>query len=170
MTSVDRGVPAERFKAIAGSLPTGVTVVTTLDAAGEPMGMTSGAVCGLSCEPPLLLVCISRDSRTLKAILERGAFCVNVLDADAAWVSDRFASPAPDRFAGVTWVPGPHGVPVLTDTSVAYATCECHDAVDGGDHVILIGLIVAGDHQPQTNPLLYHRRRYAGFPSERHAH
>ncbi|TCO62756.1 flavin reductase family protein [Actinocrispum wychmicini] len=158
------GVDPARFRSIAGSLPTGVTVLTTLDDHGDPMGMTLGAVCGLSCEPPLLLTCVNSGSRTLAAIRRNGTFCVNVLDADAAWLSARFAGDADDRFAGVEWTPGAGGLPVLTGNIVAYAACEKYRTVSGGDHMIVIGLIIAGDHDPQAAPLLYHRRRYAGFP------
>lgn len=157
------GVPEEQFRSLAGSLPTGVTVVTTLDDAGRPAGMTSGAVCGLSGVPPLLLVCIGRRSRTLAALLEHGTFCVNVLGAEAGWLSDRFAGRAADRFDGVAWEPGPGGVPVLTGGIVAHSVCEVYRTVRAGDHLIVIGLIVAGEHRPSANPLLYHRRRYAGF-------
>src|SRR5215469_2946234 len=51
------GVGADEFRSLAASLPTGVTVVTTTGPGGEPVGMTCGAVCSLSCEPPLLLTC-----------------------------------------------------------------------------------------------------------------
>lgn len=158
-----RGVPEDQFRSLAGSLPTGVTVLTTLDNAGEPAGMTSGAVCGLSRVPPLLLACLGATSRTLAALTRRGAFCVNVLDADAAWLSDRFAGATADRFADVPWEPGPGGLPIFTEGVVAHAVCEVHHTIDAGDHVIVIGLIVAGEHRPEANPLLYHRRRYAGF-------
>ncbi len=54
-------------------------------------------------------------------------------------------------------------MPVLTDHTVAHALCERYRVVDGGDHVILIGLVVAGDHHPAVEPLIYHRRRYSAF-------
>ncbi|MFI9510349.1 flavin reductase family protein [Nocardia sp. NPDC052566] len=158
-----RGVGADHFRALAGSLPTGVCVLTTLDAAGRPVGMTSGAVCGLSRVPPLLLACLDTTSRTLGALLQRATFGVNILAADAAWLSDRFAGDAPDRFAGVPWTPGPHGIPILTEGVVAHAICEVYRTVHAGDHLIVLGLITDGEHHPDADPLLYHRHHYSGF-------
>ena len=61
------------------AFPTGVAVVTTLDAEGGPRGLTTNALCAVSAEPPLLLVCVDRESRTLPALLHSGRFVVNFL-------------------------------------------------------------------------------------------
>ncbi|QCX82757.1 Flavin-dependent monooxygenase, reductase subunit HsaB (plasmid) [Streptomyces sp. YIM 121038] len=159
-----RGLPADQFLPLAAALPTGVSVVTSLNVLGAPMGMTSGAVCSLSCEPPLMLVCMGERSRTLTAVLGHGAFCVNVLAADATTLAERFAGRGADKFAGVSWRPGRAGAPVLTEHTVAHLACEVLRTVDGGDHTMVIGLVVEGDGRPDVLPLLYHRRRYAGFP------
>jgi flavin reductase (DIM6/NTAB) family NADH-FMN oxidoreductase RutF len=159
------GVAADQFRSLAGSLPTGVCVITTSDARGGPVGMTSGAVCSLSCEPPLLLTCLSRGSKTLAAIRERDAFVVNVLAAHSAELSNRFAGAVTDRFADVAWTrEGGGGLPVLTDGAVAHAVCHVYQLVNAGDHVIVIGLIVAGEHRLDVEPLMYFRRAYSGFP------
>ncbi|MER5303761.1 flavin reductase family protein [Streptomyces lasiicapitis] len=159
-------VPPDLFRPLAAALPTGVCVVTSLGVSGAPAGMTSGAVCSLSCEPPLMLVCMGKESHTLAAVLVHGAFCVNVLAADATTLSRRFSRQGPDKFTGVAWRPAHNGTPVLTEGTVAYVSCELLRTVDGGDHTVAIGLVVEGDHRPGTAPLLYHRRRYAGFPPE----
>lgn len=160
------GVSEDRFRALAGSLPTGVCVVTTREPGGHPIGATAGAVCGLSRVPPLLLLCLDTGSRTLQALLRRGCFGVNILAADAAELSRRFAGPPAHRFDAVAWTTGAHDVPILTEGVVAHAICTVFRTVRAGDHLIVMGLIVAGDHRADTEPLLYHRRRYAGFPGE----
>ncbi|MFI0374120.1 flavin reductase family protein [Actinomadura sp. 1N219] len=158
------GVPEDVFRALAGSIPTGVSVVTTCDDDGRPVGLTSSAVCGLSCVPPLMLVCIDRRSRTLRHILGRGVFCVNVLDAGSAGLADRFAGSGDAKFAGIPWTMDACGVPVLDGGTAAHAVCDVSDVLDGGDHMIVIGLVAGGTETPGAVPLLYHRRRYAGFP------
>jgi len=159
------GVEGDHFRSLAAALPTGVSVITTLGAEGTPLGMTSGAVCSLSCEPPLVLTCIGRGSQTLAALKKHHAFCVNVLAADAAEISNRFAGSMPDKFAGVDWLPGPGGLPVLTTGTTAHAVCDVYRVVHAGDHDIVIGLIVAGDAEESADPLVYYRREYAGFGS-----
>ncbi|MGW1007843.1 flavin reductase family protein [Streptomyces sp. NPDC002520] len=157
------GVEADHFRSLAAALPTGVTVVTTLMADGAPVGMTSGAVCSLSCEPPLVLTCIARGSQTLGEIKRRRSFCVNVLASGADAISNRFAASGGDKFSGVDWRPGPGGLPVLATGTTAHAVCELYQVVPAGDHEIVIGLIVAGDSDPSGSPLVYYRRTYAGF-------
>jgi len=158
------GVGADEFRSLAASLPTGVTVVTTAGPGGEPMGMTCGAVCSLSCEPPLLLLCISRGSKTLAALTSRKAFIVHVLAAESAALASNFAAPSDDRFAGVSWGRGKYGLPVLAEGTVAHTVCELYQVVSAGDHAIVIGLILDGEHRLGASPLMYFRRDYSGFP------
>ncbi|MGW4488028.1 flavin reductase family protein [Amycolatopsis sp. NPDC004368] len=156
------GVDADLFRGLAASLPTSVSVITTTAEDGSPIGMTSGTVCSLSCEPPLLLVCLGKGSRTLQAIRERGRFGVNVLDSLGSAISAHFASRVEDKFATIGWRRGRHGSPVLEDSVVAFLECELYQVVDGGDHTIVVGLIMDGAHTDAA-PLVYFRRSYAGF-------
>jgi flavin reductase (DIM6/NTAB) family NADH-FMN oxidoreductase RutF len=158
------GVGADHFRSLAASLPTGVSVITTADKDGSPAGMTSGAVCSVSCAPPLLLTCMALGSRTLAALTSRKSFVVNVLAADSAALAARFASREKDKFASVAWSPGSHRLPVLTEGTVAHAVCELYRTVNAGDHAIVIGLILDGEHRPGISPLMYFRRAYSGFP------
>jgi flavin reductase (DIM6/NTAB) family NADH-FMN oxidoreductase RutF len=159
------GVGADHFRSLAASLPTGVSVITTLDADGDPTGMTCGTVCSLSCEPPLLLTCMSLGSRTLAAVERRGSFVVNVLAADGAGLASRFAGSVRDKFVGVSWSPGKSRLPVLTEATIAHAFCELYQVVKAGDHAIVIGLILDGEHRAGISPLMYFRRAFSGFPA-----
>ena len=64
-----------------GAFPTGVTVVTTLDADDNPVGLTCNAFASVSAEPPLVLVSLDRTSNTLPALRQRGRFVINFLAA-----------------------------------------------------------------------------------------
>nr|AFU65891.1 DacJ [Dactylosporangium sp. SC14051] len=154
------------FRAVMGALPSGVTVVTTLDPDGRPVGLTCSAACSVSQRPPLLLVCLNDRSRVLDAILRRGQFIVNVLRDRREATSAVFASRAEDRFAAVPWQPGRRtGVPWLLADTVAHAECEVAGTLHAGDHVIVVGGIVAGDaHPDRVGPLMYWRQRYGGWP------
>src|ERR1700741_2213166 len=74
-----------------GHFATGVTVVTSVGADGEPVGTTANAVSSLSLEPPLVLVCFDLKSETLAAIRAHGAFAVNVLGHRQRHLSANFA-------------------------------------------------------------------------------
>ncbi|MFI8931140.1 flavin reductase family protein [Streptomyces sp. NPDC053474] len=158
-------VDAEAFRAIMGSLPTGVTVVTTLDSQGDPCGFTCSAACSVSQEPPLLLVCVNSRSRVLREMLGTGAFAVNFLRDNREWLSAHFAARRADRFAAVAWQPTPrHGLPWLPSDTSAYAECVLTSAITAGDHTVVIGTIVDGDVRQARGPLMYWRREYAGWP------
>ncbi|MDH4441495.1 MAG: flavin reductase family protein [Rhizobium sp.] len=125
-----------------GAFLTGVTVVTTRNAAGEPIGFTANSFTSVSLDPPLLLVCLAKTSRNFDAVTCSTGFAVNILSEAQKDVSNTFARPVEDRFAAVSWREGPHGSPVFTDVS-AWFDCSTHQVVEAGDHVILIGQVEA---------------------------
>src|ERR1700677_40856 len=84
-------VTAAEFRSAMGHFVTGVTVVTSVDEDGEPVGTTANAVTSLSLDPPLVLVCFDLDSLTLQAIRGHRAFVVNVLAAPQQQLSANFA-------------------------------------------------------------------------------
>jgi flavin reductase (NADH) len=155
-------VSCEEFFAIMSAFPTGVAVVTTLDADGRPRGLTTNALCAVSADPPLLLVCVDKESRTLPALLHSRRFVVNFLAEQRDHLARLFASKADDKFADVAWEPGIGGMPCLSEDSLAYAECETEQELEAGDHVVLTGLVVGGlAPDPDSVPILYFRRSYS---------
>ncbi len=159
-------VDRETFVAIMSAFPTGVAVVTTLDEDGEPRGLTTNAVCSVSADPPMLLICVDRTSRTLAALRHARRFVVNFLSDTSAEVSELFASKADDKFARVRWEPGLGGVPLLVDDALAIAECRTDEEIEAGDHLILLGVVEAGrPADPERVPILYYRRAYGSTPT-----
>jgi flavin reductase (DIM6/NTAB) family NADH-FMN oxidoreductase RutF len=155
-----RDVPPDRFRSVMGHFATGVTVVT-VSTPGGPVGMTANAVCSLSLDPVLLLVCFDNASRTLPRVRETGRFGVNVLRAGQQDIAAIFASKRvpKDKFAAAT-----HslvdGVPVLEGV-LAWFVCELRELVPGGDHTIGIGAVTDLDFDPEGDPLVFHRGVYS---------
>lgn len=138
------------FRRFAGHFVTGVSIVTTCDASGQPFGLTVNSVTSLSLDPPLYLICLSNDSNTLSALLESHIFAIHFLSAEQEAICRRFASKALDKFSLVAHAPGFCGAPVIEDV---LAVCECRvQAVyPGGDHTIVVGTVKAmrvGSHVP----------------------
>src|SRR5690349_2641716 len=108
-------IDGQLFRAVLGSFPTGVTIVTTVASDGAPRGLTCNAVCSVSADPPLLLFCLGKKAGSVSAFLERKAFVVNFLAAGRGELSTRFASAIDDKFAGVNWQPSAlaGGSPIL---------------------------------------------------------
>lgn len=154
-------VSREDFFAIMSAFPTGVAIVTTLDERGEPKGLTTNAVCSVSAEPPLLLVCVDVGSRTLSALRHSGRFVVNFMSDGAAELCALFASKADDKFRDVRWEAGLGGMPLLAHDALACAECSTEEELEAGDHVVLIGLVEGGrPPDPESVPILYYRRAY----------
>ena len=165
-------MPVDRdlYRAISGSFPTGVLIVATLDENKAPKGLLTQAYIGLSTDPPLMLISIDRTSRTLPALRNRRAFVINFLREGAEDLATIFASKSDDKFSGVRWQPSPEaeGSPILRDVSVAYAACRVTESREAGDHWIFVGSVEAGAIFGGT-PLMYYRRTYAAWPTERPA-
>ena len=163
-------IDGQLFRDVVGSFPTGVTIVTTVAGDGSPRGLTSNAVCAVSLAPPLLLFCIDKRSGSLPSILETKAFVVNFLAAGRGDLATRFASQGGDKFAGTNWQPSKvaSGSPILVDDNIAHAECTLFQALEAGDHYIIIGHIEVASSNGGT-PLMYLRRMYAAWPDSKPA-
>jgi flavin reductase (DIM6/NTAB) family NADH-FMN oxidoreductase RutF len=151
----------KKFRDALGCYPTGVTVVTTMDANGDARGFTANSFTSVSLNPPLLLVCLAKTAHSHAVFSAAGSFAINVLSEQQRDVSGLFASKAPDKFAQVQWVKGHADVPLIQG-SLAMFQCETHERVDAGDHTILIGRVVdfASD---SGRPLGYCRGAYVAY-------
>lgn len=127
-----------------GAFMTGVTVVTTRDGDGAPIGFTANSFTSVSLDPPLVLVCLANSSSNYDAFARAKGFAVNVLSEAQKDVSNTFARPVADRFAAVTWRDGPQGSPVFDDVS-AWFDCAMFNTLEAGDHLVLIGKVGAFD-------------------------
>ena len=157
-------VSPEQFRNALSAYATGVTVVTAIGPEG-PSGATANAVTSLSLDPPMMLACLDRGSRTLTAVRAQGRFGVNALAADQAELARRFSAkdPAPDKWAGIGWserqeLPRVEG-------ALVWVACELRDLIDGGDHLILTGNVIEAD-AGEGKPLLFHRGDYRGLLAE----
>jgi len=160
------GVSAAEFRNAMGHFATGVTVVTSIDADGAPVGTTANAVTALSLDPPLVLVCFDLDSLTLRAIRGHGAFVVNVLAAGQQPLSANFARRGlAAAWDGVRHRHGPTGSPRLEGV-LAAVECTVEHCLPGGDHEIVVGRVrhVWTSALPAA-PLVYFRGRYASLAS-----
>ena len=152
-------VAPQRFRAVMGHFTTGVTVVTASSELG-PVGMTANAVCSLSLDPLLLLVCFANEARTLPLVSETKRFGVNVLAAGQEELARLFASKLPEeeKFGGVQH--SVHdGIPVI-DGVLAWVGCTLQELIPGGDHTIGIGAVTAAEASAGAEPLVWYRGEY----------
>ena len=103
----------QAFRDALGSFVTGVTIVTARDGEGRPFGLTANSFNSVSLDPPMVLWSLSLRSRTLPVFRDATSWAVHVLAADQQPMSDRFARPGEDKFAGLAVMDGPEGAPLI---------------------------------------------------------
>ncbi|NLF53075.1 MAG: flavin reductase family protein [Thauera phenolivorans] len=147
-----------QFRNALGMFATGITVVTTRTPEGEPIGLTVNSFNSVSLEPPLIVWSLTADLPSTPVFENAEYYAINVLAEDQAALSQRFASRAEDRFAGLEFDEGTGGVPLLRGCCARF---ECRNTVryPGGDHVVFISEVVAFDRE-ELAPLIYHAGAY----------
>lgn len=155
------GVGPEAFRRAMSRLPTGVTVVTAFGPDGHS-GLTANAVVSLSLDPPLMLACLDRGSRTLRAVEHAGRFGITVLASDQAEVARAFSTKAEqhEKWEGIEWRERDE-IPAL-DGGVAWVACELRDVLAGGDHVIITGAVLDVS-ATDGEPLVFFEGAYIGL-------
>src|SRR6516164_5113668 len=159
ISTVDVGA----FRRAMGSFPTGVTVVTVASDDRNMHGITVNSFSSVSLDPVLVLVCLNETSRGVSLIARAGVFAVNVLSAGqqdlSRWFANRDRPVGPTMFDGVPFEPGVTGCPVLVDATASFE-CRLRQSHRAGDHLIVLGEVVALVHRPQLEPLIFHAGSY----------
>ncbi|MFN3652821.1 MAG: flavin reductase family protein [Armatimonadota bacterium] len=154
-------VEPQQFKEMLRHWASGITVVTVRDEDGHVHGMTASSFTSVSLQPPLVLLCINRGSRTHHLLAERRAFGVHLLSEGMEELSNRCAGlrgePA-HRLDDLPHQSTPTGAPIL-EGALAWMDCTLWAQYDGGDHTIYIGEIQAGGTR-EGAPLLWYNRGY----------
>lgn len=153
-----------KFKELMGNYPTGVTIVTAVDDAGTPVGLTVNSFASVSMDPMLVLWSIDDRASTFPVFMKADKFNVNILAADQADLVKVFTTKGINRFDHCEWEMSDLGLPVLANTAGSFQ-CKVHQRVKAGDHVTMIGEVLE-IHSNQKPPLLYHKRNIGPIPEE----
>ncbi len=155
-------IDAMAFRKVLGQFATGVTVITTVFE-GLAQGLTVNSFTSVSLDPPLVLFCADKRSRSGMSVGLAGFFAVNVLGEDQRALSDLFAGKGTDQErADMLQAVGTlqsTGAPVLPN-SLGWLDCKVTQTIDAGDHVIYLGEVVAASAGATASPLLYYRGSY----------
>lgn len=150
------------FRQLLGRFATGVTVLTTRDQEGQPVGMTASSLASVSLQPPLLSVCVDFTADMHKVLSSSGSFVINVLASHQEEISRRFAElPPEERFQGIAWQETGSGL-VLLGGALAHIECERYADFPLGDHTLFVGRVTGGTAS-EGDPLLYFRGGYGSF-------
>ena len=151
-------VTADQFRQVMGNFATGITVVTTRDAKGNPYGLTVNAFTSVSLDPVLVLVCLDNRVSGLQAFKDSKHFGVSILSEHQEDVSRIFAKKDSERPESI-YFDGKLGLPLLRN-SIAVMECETVKVYEGGDHQIFVGRVQHVELLQTDHPLLYFRGKY----------
>ena len=143
------------FRNALGQFATGVAVVTTTDALGQPVGMTVSSFNSVSLDPALVLWSLARSSGSFPVFAQAQHYAIHVLANHHKDLALQFAQRGVDRFSGVTWQANAHGVPLLDDTLATFE-CRARSQYPEGDHLIMVGEVQACRYATHAGPLLFH--------------
>ncbi len=144
-----------------GHFATGVTVVTARAETGQAVAMTVSSFAGVSLDPPLVLWCAQRGIGPFSAFAAASHFAVHVLHAGQVETAMHFAQDIEEKFNGVETRQGIAGLPLLADCAACFQ-CGVERCIEGGDHLILMGRVLAVDCR-DAEPLVFHGGRLGTF-------
>ncbi|WP_232303959.1 flavin reductase [Pseudofrankia sp. DC12] len=150
------------FRRVLGNFPTGVAVITGLDAGGAPVGLAVGSFVSASLDPPLVAFFPDRSSSSWPRIAATGRFCVNILGFDQEAVCRTFAVRGGDKFTELSWRSAPSGAPVV-DGVVAWIDCDLEAVHPAGDHDLVLGRVRTLDVGRSVLPLVFFQGGYGRF-------
>jgi len=155
-------IDTREFRQTVGQFATGVTVIAA-ELEGTVHAFTANSFTSLSLEPPLVLFCVGKSTKTARLLHVGARFCVNVLHEEQRDISTCFAGAwrceAPPPFAFVTW----HESPRL-EGSIAALSCRAEAIHEGGDHWIVVGRVAAFQRREDgLAPLLFFSGAYASM-------
>jgi len=164
-TEDDPQIDVGEFRRALGCFATGVAVVTTLDARGEPVGITISSFNSVSMDPPLVLWSIADDAMSYDVFMNAKYFAVNVLTIEQQELSARFASKGANKFDGLGCREGLHGLPILPEYAACFE-CRTESQYEGGDHKIIVGRVLRLE-DTDKDPLIFYRGHFhkKGAPS-----
>ncbi|HTR70087.1 MAG TPA: flavin reductase [Mycobacteriales bacterium] len=154
----------KRFRTVLGNFPTGVAIITGLDADGQPAGLAIGSFSSVSLDPPLVGFMPDKNSSSWPKFRDSGHFCVNILGSDQETVCRTFAVSGGDKFADLGWRPAGSGSPILDDV-LAWIDCDLEAIHEAGDHYIVLGRVRDLDTGARTLPLVFFQGGYGRFSS-----
>lgn len=133
---------------------TGVSVITTVDRSGEPLGKAANSFHTVSLTPPLVAWCVDVASTRYDEWMAAEAYAVHILGDHQTDLVKRFAARGGDKFTGLEWGRGSYGLPLLQHAHLRVIT-RVVDRHRAGDHTYLIGEVVGIEAGDQTTPLLF---------------
>jgi flavin reductase (DIM6/NTAB) family NADH-FMN oxidoreductase RutF len=147
-------VSESSFRNALARFASGVTVVTGVSPTNGLVGVTATAFSSVSLDPPLVSVCLGKETACLGAFTEGAHFTVNILSSGQKSLSETFARRSKDKFAGVDYQLGENGCPRFSGC-LAVLECSREGIYEAGDHWVFLGRVDKVGAVNSGEPLIY---------------
>lgn len=155
-------VDARRFWQAIGQRATGSTIVTARSKVG-PAGLLGLSATHVCADPPTMMVSVDKRTSALATIIEARHFAINYLPKSAAPLADVFGGKSDlkgaARFDAGAWTTLATGAPVL-ENALGVIDCELAETIERFNTVLIIGRVLATNHNPDAVPLIHFRGGY----------
>jgi flavin reductase (DIM6/NTAB) family NADH-FMN oxidoreductase RutF len=149
----------EAFRLAFRRLAAGVSVVTALDADGQPVGFTATSLASLSADPPLASFNMAQTASSWRAIEQAEHVIIHIMGARNRAAAHTMSLDWQLRFRGDHWAPGPLGIPQLRNVPAwMLGRIVVRQPVEQAALVVV--RIEDGGFGEPDEPLLYHQRQY----------
>lgn len=159
----DKTIESRQLRDALGLFATGVCLVATHDTEGEPCAVTVNSFSSVSLEPPLVLWSVQKDSDLYSVYRNASNYSIAVLNDLQQEHSIRYSQKGCHKLLAEHFALGETGAPVITDALVNFECCLL-EAIDGGDHTILVGRVQNLINGPVGKPLLFFGGNYRALP------
>lgn len=165
-TPLERADGPEALKRAYSCFPSGVVAVCRQRATGEQVGMSASAFTTVSLDPPLVSICVRRESATWPHLRDAAELGISVFAADQGQAARQLAGPPPERFADWTPLTEPGGA-LFVPGAAAHLVCTVAAEVPAGDHTIVLLTISALRSDPGVDPLVFHASTFRALEARR---
>ena len=153
-------ITEDHFRKTLGLFPTGVTVITAPQEQENDIGVTISSFTSVSLNPPQILFCLSKCSKTIPIFKTSQYFAVNILSANQSHLSEGFAKHVPISWGTVKTQRHPETGCLLILDALGHVICEKSAVYEGGDHEIILGRVIYLFTNPHEFPLVRQRGQY----------
>lgn len=142
----------KKLRQVAGCFPTGVTIVSCINPAGDIHGMTASSFLSVSLSPALVLFSVMNENQLASFLQEGMPLGISILSENMEEISNHFAKIKLMEQSPVFSIKTE--APVLEEAQGWYAT-KVEQLIPAGDHVLVLCRVEDLAAKTDENPLVY---------------
>jgi flavin reductase (DIM6/NTAB) family NADH-FMN oxidoreductase RutF len=159
LSFVNEPNPTEALRAVFRRHASGVSVITMIDEAGQPVGFTATSMTSLGANPPLASFNVASGASSWRALNTAQYVAIHTLGVDNIDLAKKMAAAHELRFLDDDWSRGSHDLPIFKNTS-AVLVAKIREIHSVESNAVVIVEIQEGLIGNETDALIYHQRAY----------